>query len=163
MTRGKTDRKHVISDLFSFLVLGVLAVFLTLLVMLGAQAYRTTVNKTNMHSNERILSTFLRSAVRADDETGIVSVVSMDDGDAVKFAYFVDDEVMEKWIYCNDGQLKELFTDAEYGFDPEAGERICDAVKMSAEMNGELLSVCITSEEGEDCRVDIALRTGGAM
>lgn len=63
-------KSHSISGAFVFMLLGVFAVFSMLLVVLGAQAYRTTVDGAAAHTQKRIVTAFVRNAVRAQDERG---------------------------------------------------------------------------------------------
>ena len=61
-------KSHSISGAFVFTLLGAFAVFSMLLVVLGAQAYRTTVDGASAHTRKRIAAAFVRNAVRAQDE-----------------------------------------------------------------------------------------------
>ena len=68
------SRGRAISGAFVFLLLGVFAVFATVLVMLGARAYQSTVDRTEAHSTARVLESYIINAVRTDDAAGAVSV-----------------------------------------------------------------------------------------
>ena len=57
-------KSHSISGAFVFTLLGAFAVFSMLLVVLGAQAYRTTVDGASAHTRKRIAAAFVRNAVR---------------------------------------------------------------------------------------------------
>ena len=71
-------KSHSISGAFVFMLLGVFAVFSMLLVVLGAQAYRTTVDGAAAHTQKRIVTAFVRNAVRAQDERGAITVEEHD-------------------------------------------------------------------------------------
>ena len=71
-------KSHSISGAFVFTLLGAFAVFSMLLVVLGAQAYRTTVDGASAHTRKRIAAAFVRNAVRAQDERGAIAVEDRD-------------------------------------------------------------------------------------
>ena len=71
-------KSHSISGAFVFMLLGAFAVFSMLLVVLGAQAYRTTVDGASAHTRKRIAAAFVRNAVRAQDERGAIAVEDRD-------------------------------------------------------------------------------------
>ncbi len=70
MKRLKT---HAISGVFVFLLLGIFAVLSTVTVLFGANAYKSSSDRTASLNTERILSSYVRSMVRAADEADAVS------------------------------------------------------------------------------------------
>lgn len=153
-------RGRAVSGVFVFLLLGVFAVFATLLVLLGARAYQTTVARSEAHVNGRVLESFIVNTVRADDAAGAVSVETVDGLDALHIAYDYDGEWYDKWVYCYEGSLRELFTAREFGFVPADGERVCDARSMTLRQNGNLITAELTDAEGRVHQARIALRCG---
>lgn len=160
MNKGKAGKSHIISGLFVFLILGIFAVFSTLLVLLGANAYRGTVDKSAYRSEERILRSFIRGAVQADDARNVIFVGSEEGRDVIRFEYDFDGEAYVKRLYCADGALRELFTSADREFVPNEGEPIIDAEQMRAEVQNGLLTVTLTDSDGEELAVHVALRAG---
>ena len=115
-------KSHSISGAFVFMLLGVFAVFSMLLVVLGAQAYRTTVDGAAAHTQKRIVTAFVRNAVRAQDERGAITVEEHDGLPVLALSSELDGERYVQYIYSYGGSLCELFTSARYGFSPEDGE-----------------------------------------
>jgi len=152
------ERRHAISGAFVFLLLGIFAVFSMLLIVLGAQAYRVTVEQTAEHAKERIAYAYVRNAVRADDAAGTLTAGEVDGIPALMFTEELDGERYVKTIYCYDGELRELFASEEYAFSPEEGERVCEAQSLAFETLGQLLRVTITDADGGTQTVDIARR-----
>lgn len=143
-----------------FLLLGVFALFSMLLVLLGAQAYRSGVEQTARHGQERVLQAFVRNAVRADDARGAISVGEMDGLPVLTITSELGGERYVKYIYCYEGTLRELFTAEEYGFAPEDGETICRASAFRPAMQDGLIVAEMADEDGKPCTVSIALRGG---
>ena len=57
----KNPPSHAISGVFVFLVLGIFAVFSTVMVLLGARAYKSTADRAAEHNAYRIGMAYVRS------------------------------------------------------------------------------------------------------
>lgn len=152
-----TPSSHNISGVFVFLLLGVFAVFSTVMVLLSARAYKSTVDRLAEHNATRIAPAYVRSMVRADDELGGVSVEEIGGVTSVSLYNEYDGDGYITRIYCLDGGLYEWFSDAEREFFPEDGDKVCDCDGMKAEIKDGLLCVGLLSGETWT-QVDIALR-----
>ena len=162
---------HAVSGLFVFLLLGVFAVFSTVMVLLGVKAYRGAVERTEAHNASRISSAYIRSMLRSDDEAGAFSLESCEGivGEpgaeqtvTVNTLTLLNDygEAYITRIYVYDGFLREWFTRASEPFHPDRGEVVCPADEMTAERNGALLTVHLrTGDTTQD--VLCSLRTKG--
>ena len=164
-------KSHSISGTFVFTLLGAFAVFSMLLVVLvlvssrtlmcsvlGAQAYRTTVDGASAHTRKRIAAAFVRNAVRAQDERGAIAVEDRDGLPVLALSSEWDGERYVQYIYGYQGQLCELFTAAEYDFVPEDGEPVCAAQAFEPTLEGDLLTIRVTDETGHVSTVYIARR-----
>ena len=138
-------KSHSISGAFVFTLLGAFAVFSMLLVVLGAQAYRTTVDGASAHT-------------RKQDERGAIAVEDRDGLPVLALSSEWDGERYVQYIYGYQGQLCELFTAAEYDFVPEDGEPVCAAQAFEPTLEGDLLTVRVTDETGHVSTVYIARR-----
>ncbi len=148
---------HTVSGVFVFLVLGIFAVFSTVMVVLGARAYKATADKAAEHNAQRIASAYVRSMVRSGDGDDGLRVETVKDIPTISMENVYDDELYVTRIYVYDGMLREWFTSAEEEFVPENGESVCAMDEMRAELTGSLLKVSLRSEN-EWNTVDIALR-----
>ena len=148
---------HDIAGAFVFLQLGLFALLSVLLVLFGVQAYRRTVARSDKIGYDRILSAYLRSMVRAQDEEGSIEA----DPDMIRLSYEFDGTVYVTRIYVHDGMLREWFADENYDFRPEDGDEICEAGSLSARLENGLLHVEITDTDGDVIGTDIALRCHG--
>lgn len=151
---------HAISGVFVFLLLGIFAVFSTIMVLLGTKAYRAAVSRSEEHNTRRIASSYIRSMLRADDEENALSVEEIDGIQAITMLNVYEDESYVTRIYVYDGMLREWFTEADAEFQPEFGETVCPADSMEAEMDGKTLTVRIQAD-GTETEIFFAPRTGG--
>ena len=143
MNRKVSLKNHVISQAFVFLLLGVFAVFSTLMVLLGAQLYREIVDQTEAHNARRVLCSYVNNAVRGNNAADIIRTESIDGVEALVFDWFVDNEHYETKVYCHEGTLRELFSEAGQPFEPGYGEIICRAEAFRPELEGSLLKLHI--------------------
>lgn len=158
-----TQRQHhSIAGVFVFLLLGLFAVMSMLLVLESAQVYRGIVDETAQHNNQRILRAYMRNALAAEDNEGVVQVQEIDGIKALVISEPPDEsDSYVRYIYCYDGALRELYVSTSYGFQPQSGEEICEMGQCDMELKGQLLCVNITDAQGNVYSENIALRTPG--
>jgi len=156
--QGMERRRHGISGTFVFLLLGIFAVFSTLLVLLGAQLYRGIVDQGAQNNARRVLYSYVMNAVRGNDASGSVRLAEYDGMDMLVFCMDAGEEAYETRIYCHDGALRELFASVDSEFEPDYGEVICPAQAFEARLQGNLLEMRITDAQGESGTVHVALR-----
>lgn len=150
---------RMIQNVFVLLLLAVFAAMSTLLVTLGAQVYRGTVERANANNEARILSTVVRSALWAEDGVGKVLVEEQDGVKILAVVSTYDDESYIKRLYCHDGMLWESFTSSEYAFDVEDGESICEAAAFEPTIEDGFLRVQLTGLDGAQSTVELQLRS----
>ena len=156
--RSFAPRRHSISQVFVFVLLGVFAVLSTFMVLLSAQLYRGIVDQTEESGAHRILTSYVANAVRGSDCAGGVSVDERSGVSMLVLGRDVDGERYETLIYCHDGKLRELFAAADQEFEPDYGEEICAAQHFEARISGGLLEMTMTDGAGSNAVIDIALR-----
>lgn len=154
------DKDHAISGVFVFMLLGVFAVFGTILVLLCSQAYRSTVLRTAERNENRVLRSFLRHAVRAEDEAGAVTVREMDGRTVLCIADDTSDDAYVTYLYVHDGWLCEQYADSAMPFRAERGEEICAASDLRVTLDGHRLTASITDAAGRTSDIVIVLYSG---
>ena len=162
MSVGKirAAREHSVSGAFVFLLLGVFAVFSTLLVLLSAQLYRVTVDQTREHNDQRVLGNYLLNVVRGNDAANAVRVQRFGEVDALCLDLHADGETYVTYVYCYNGALRELFASAQEPFDPEYGEIICPAQSFRPSQSGGLLRLDCVDGTGRERNLCAALYCG---
>ena len=65
---------HAISGVFVFLLLGIFAVFSTVMVLMSAKAYKGMVDESALHNSVRVASSYIRTMLRGNDESGVLKV-----------------------------------------------------------------------------------------
>lgn len=123
---------HAISGAFVFLLLGVFAVFATVMVLLGVGAYNHTTDSAAEHNAARVAPAYLRTMVRGhdgdggvraerltgiqreDEDTGETSIEAVD-----LSAVVLDDEEAVTRMFVYDGWLYECSEPKDDFFDPD--------------------------------------------
>ena len=159
MRRIGGENSHTIAGVFVFLLLGVFAVFSTMLVLFGAQAYRTVTERSAEHEEDRTLYAYVLNSLRGEDAAGAVGLRTEDGIDMVTVAYDDFGESYEKRMYCYDGYLREMLMLVGSEFNPGAGEQICAATDFQAQINGNLITIEMTGADGETHTVQTILLT----
>ncbi|MCR4622475.1 MAG: DUF4860 domain-containing protein [Clostridiales bacterium] len=153
----KAQSSHAISGVFVFLLLGAFAVFATVMVVLGARAYKGSSDRLADHNAERVAAAYVRSMVRANDEAGVIRIEEVDGITALTMETTEEFDVYATRVYVYDGMLREWYAGSDVEFEPDQGEAVCKADEMRAEMNGNLLAVFLRNGE-KWITVDTALR-----
>ena len=157
MRNGNVRVQHSMQGVFVFVLLGLFALMSTLMVLLGAQMYRSTVDHSQYNNEHRVLGAYVRSMIRSMD-CGDISVEQPGGIPALALRETIDDEVYVTWLYVHEGQLYEQFTELDEDFNPLDGTEICPANSLSAELRDGLLTVNLTDEDDLPSTVQVALR-----
>ena len=158
MSGKRGSVQHSMQGVFVFVLLGLFAVMSTLMVLLGAQMYRNTVDHATANNEGRLLGSYVRSMIRAQDAA---DAVQTQDHDGVKTLTMLEDLDGDEYVtmlYCYDGWLYEQFTSRTDEFEPEAGTAICKATAFVPKLEGRLLTVNMVNGKGEVETVRVALR-----
>ena len=157
--RSGRQRSHAIAGVFVFLLLGVFAVFSTMLVLVGAQAYRATATHSEEHNAQRSIYTYLLNSIRGDDSLGMLEVENEGGIDVLAVHYDFESGSYVKRIYCWDGSLREQLSSVKYEFDPAKGDAIAPADNFYAHMADGLLTIELTDAYGRAHTVQAVMRT----
>ena len=155
------NKSHGISGVFVFLLLGVFAVFGTVLVLLSAEAYRDTVVAASEHNTQRILESVCRNMIRSSDRLN--GVFTEEDGAVLCTSDGDEEETYITGLYVFENRLMQYVFEKEEGLRKEYGEVLCNAKSLHAELDGQRLTVCLTDKNGTEHILIMALRAAGNM
>lgn len=158
MSGKRRTVQHSMQGVFVFVLLGLFAVMSTLMVLLGAQMYRNTVDRSTANNEDRVLSAYVRSMIRAEDTRDAMAVGEYDGVKTLAMREDLDGEPYVTWLYCYDGQMYEYFTSDDGTFNPESGTAICPAQRFEPSLENGLLTVDMINGKGEPETVRVALR-----
>lgn len=158
MSGKRRNVQHSMQGVFVFVLLGLFAVMSTLMVLLGAQMYRNTVDHSAANNEDRVLSAYVRSMIRAEDTSGAMEIGEYGGVKALAMREDLDGETYVTWLYCYDGHMYEWFTSDDGDFRPESGTAICPAQGFEPRLDNGLLTVDLVNAKGQPETVCVALR-----
>lgn len=143
---------------FVFVLLGLFALMSILLVLYGASMYRSTVAHSEENNSQRVLSSYIRSMVRAEDAQNAVCMEEKESLPVISLYEDINGTEYVTWIYTYEGTLYEQFTSSDRPFVPEHGTPITAADELTGNIEDGVLSVSMKDPDGEPVDVKISLR-----
>ena len=154
----KSSGKRSISGLAALILLGVFAAGILTVLLSGAASYKGLTERDAISYDRRTCVQYLANKVRQAPAPGSVVLSDFGDSDSLLIREEINGHEYWTQVYCHDGWIMELFTAADAGLLPQDGERILPAHSLSFELNGNLLQLSITDENGVESSVLLALR-----
>lgn len=149
-----------LEGLMALLLFGVFAVCLLIVLLTGADSYQGLTQRDRMSDNRRVCAQYLATRVRQSDAAGAVSGGEFGGGDALLLSQDIDGEEYVTRIYVSGGYLMELFSTADSEMAPEDGEKLMAAKALSVSLDGGLLELSVTPEDGTPVELTLSLRSG---
>lgn len=143
------QRRYIVDILFVLTLFGVFTLSALVLVTVGSDVYKNTVN--SMHSNYelRTSTSYITEKIRQNnyvsEQNGGIKAVTLENTTALCLPKTVDQTTYCTYLYCYDGYLKELFINSDISIGGSmlaAGQNIMElsSMEISEEDNG-LLSI----------------------
>lgn len=142
----------VLFGIFALCVLGTL--------LQGVRVYRNLTERGASSYQDRTAAQYLVTRVRQADRPDAVSVGTFGMVEALELTETIDGTEYVTRVYCFDGYIRELFSNASYDFQPFDGECILPAQALDFTLEDGLLTAEITDENGDTLQVCTALRSG---
>ncbi len=158
----KRNSTHTVSGVFVFLLLGLFALSATVMVLLGAQAYRGIAARAEEHNGGRIAAAYVRGKLREADAGGMILTEDLNASPVLTVRR--EDEETVTLLFVRDGMLWEWYTFEdlfeEASFDPVTGAPLGNP-EDPEDLPGE--SICPLDEmrfDVEDGLIVASLRCG---
>ncbi len=151
---------HAVTGLFVFALIAVFAILAMLLVIIGAQTYRSITDSADLNAQRRMATSYIANRIRSSDRQGNIRVEEYDGTTALVLASEVDGEAYETRIYCENGELREQYVSAADPFDPEIGQTVSEIGEMRVSMeNDRMILVEIEQLDGTTNALHVSLRS----
>ncbi len=151
---------HSISGLFTFVLIGLFALFALAIVVSGVQSYRGMATSAQLSSEKRIALGYVSGKLRASGDRSAVTLRTQGGEALLVIAEDIDGERYETRIYYSDGSLREQFCEAGLPFSPEDGEAITALPGFRFERSGDLITLRAALSDGTEAVTSVALRAG---
>jgi len=150
MNRKKGSNQHTVDMLFVITLFCAFAVCASLLIALGANIYKSTIDSMDKHYTLSTASSFITEKVHQHDAYDAISVGEFGDGKAIILKEEYSGTVYNDYIYSYDGYIREMLVADGLVLSPESGSKILAVDSFELSMEGsDLLTVSITDTKGE--------------
>lgn len=140
---------HSIGSLFCVLLFGLFALFLLLLVVFSARAYRAAARDMDTGTNLGTAADYLVTKFRQHDSEENLSLREFRGQQALCFTDVIEGQEYHTYIYLQDGRLKELFTASGSAASPDMGTPIASLSEFSTEeTDGGFYRITMKDENG---------------
>ena len=156
--------KHSIDKVFVFLLFGLFAILIVIVLLLGVNNYKSLLNRNNEAYNERIAINYIAEKVRHNDIADGVSVGDfIQKNDSISTLYMYQKINQERYvtrIYYYKGYIRELFSLNGMEVQPEDGNTIMKASDLSFSIHSRQLTIQCIDEDGAQSDLSLYLRSG---
>lgn len=154
----KDERKtQSIGSLAALVLFAVFAVCVLAVLLTGAGTYRRLTERDQAAFDSRTAVRYVTTRVRQADRAEGLSLRKIDSLDALVLTEEIDGEPYETWIYCYDGQLRELFVRGGTRVQPESGETILAMESLTADWDDSCAGRLLVGIETENGREELVL------
>jgi len=147
---------HSINTVFVLLVFCLFAVSSLFLVLIGANVYRSIVDKMDANNEMRSSLSYVSNKVRSADSRD-VSVESLGGQETLVIASEFNSEKYNTYIYQYNGYLMELFTKADNDFKAGDGDKITPVTTFTITKNESELSLEVSGGDNRKRSLKLSL------
>lgn len=141
------NRLHSIDTLFVLLLFALFVTTALFVTVSGAAAYKSAAAQMDERFNKQTCISYITAKVRANNETGKISIGDIDGINALCITDDFDGVKYVTYIYQYDGMVRELFCNAEISLPPSAGSGLTEAKGLSFSRDGDLFEVTFTDNK----------------
>ena len=139
---------------------GLFAVLAVGLALLSSGVYRRTAEAADENAVRRTALSYLINQVHRADRDGGVAVGTFGGSDALALTETVEGTSYVTLLYCLDGQLMELYTEAGSGLTPADGLPVLALEDLSVETDGARITFTVTAPDGTVSTASVSPRCG---
>lgn len=161
----RSSQRHSIENVFVLVLFAIFAMTIVAVLALGANQYKSLVERDNNAYNKRIITSYVSAQIRGYDRADAVKVggfASPDVDDEVNTLHLletIDGIRYDLKIYYYRGNVYELFAAEESEMKPEDGVAIMDAKDLHFEKKGSLIRITSKDSEGRENETTVSLRS----
>lgn len=145
--KGNYNKGQSIQFLFTMVLLFSLGISALFTILFGARIYENIGDRMNENFSSTTALSYISNKVRQNDKAGMISVETIEGIQTLKLVEVYNQEVYNTFIYCKNGQLKELFCSEDSGLTFDDGMDIMDLQGMSFEkIEGNLIKVKVLGD-----------------
>lgn len=129
------------------------------LTLLASSVYRATAGEADENYTHRVALSYLVNQFRRGDEINCIALTEFGGSDALVLTERVAGSEYVTYLYCYDGQLRELYTERGTDLTPADGTAILPLKSVSFSGEGSLVHITITDGAGNEYAADVSQRS----
>lgn len=154
-----SEKGQAVNILFTMLLFLVFVLSALFTVLIGGKVYENINTRMNENFTGSTAISYIANKVRQGDSAGMVTVETIEGHEVLQLAQQINGEQYMTWIYFDQGEIKELFTDVNSGLTLQDGMPILECEGLLLSQTGRLLNVETTGKGGGS--IVLSLRSGG--
>ncbi len=156
-----------ITSIAPFVLFAAFAICIMSVLLMGTGLYQNQTERDRIGYQNRTAMQYITTRIRQSDKSDACFVSDLDNikpqstGNAFFFSETINGAEYYTCMYCYDGYLYELFTEAADSLDADAGQRVLEVGDVNFIDNGEMITVLITHTDGTVGKSAVYLRCAG--
>jgi hypothetical protein len=149
-----------LDTLVVLLLIGMFVLLSTGVLVLGISVYNNTNRVSSENFLHRTALSYVANQIRRSDAGGGIEVRELEGTEALVFRQNFDGTDYLTWLYCYDGQLRELFSEEGFEQALSSGTEIMPLESLSFAIEGGTIDVTVTEENGDSRSLILSPRSG---
>lgn len=138
---------HMSELLFTVTLFAIFLISGVLSVLFGANVYQKTTSESAVNETIRTSLSYIQEKVRQCDHEASVEVETHHGINTLTLHNTYGTEQYVTYIYYDNGQLKELFTKSDLGFQPASGDSITTIDAFTITQDNSLIHIVMTDSK----------------
>lgn len=155
----RNENKHMVDVLFVIILFCVFAVSALILVMIGANVYKKTVNDMDLNFDSRTSFAYVTEKIRQNDAKDALSIREFGGNDAICITKNYNGTDYYTYLYYYDGYLREMNVRADSIIDPAMGSAILAIDSFTISQSNEHLYSVVIETAGNESTIYISTRS----
>jgi hypothetical protein len=158
----RRGNSRVIDLLFTLSLFCVFAAASLIVVYIGADVYRSTIQSMDLGFEVNTTITFVSTKIRQHDANGGIRVDTLEGQNALVLEHIIGEAVFETWIFHYDGFLREMFINRENTdvLALWAGQELIQVYAFDVSISDEnIITISAQSEDGSYARKLVGIKS----
>lgn len=161
MKKQGYHNKQTMNLLFTMLLFLVFVLSALFTVLIGGKVYENINSRIEENYSGQVVLNYVANKVRQNDKADSIVVRDIEDTAVLELSQEINGISYVTWIYCMDGAVRELFTNAGSGLGLADGLEIIDCQGLTFRQEGDILEVEVADQSNTKLLLNI--RSGGKV
>lgn len=161
MKKQGHHNKQTMNLLFTMLLFLVFVLSALFTVLIGGKVYENINSRIEENYSGQVVLNYVANKVRQNDKADSIVVRDIENTAVLELSQEINGISYITWIYCMDGAVRELFTNAGSGLGLADGLEIIDCQGLTFRQEGDILEVEVADQSNTKLLLNI--RSGGKI